>query len=142
MSRWDFYYEFVSFAQRFSDMFDDLSLKSRREAFFGDLWEPPIDAFESEDEIIVEAEIAGIDQKDIEIRLEENILIIKGVRKMDENISQGNLYRMERMYGNFIRTFTLPDLVDRERISATYSNGVLTVRLPKSRKNSVTIEVK
>lgn len=142
MSGWDFYYEFVSFAQRFSDMFDDLSLKGRREAFFGDLWEPPIDAFENEDEIIVEAEIAGIEQKDVEIRLEENILIIKGVRKMDERASQGNLYRMERIYGNFIRTLPLPDLVDKERVSATYSNGVLTVRLPKSKKNSITIEVR
>ncbi len=112
MSRWDFYYEFVSFAQRFADMFEDISLKHRKESFQGGLWEPPVDAFENENEIIVEAEIPGVDQKNIEIRLEDNTLIIKGIRNMDENASQGNFYRMERMYGNFIRTFTLPDLVN------------------------------
>ncbi len=142
MSKWDFYYEFVSFAQRFADMFDDISLRNKRDSIQNGSWEPPVDAFESDDEIIVEAEIPGTTQKNIEIRLEENVLIIKGMRNMDENALQGNFYRMERMYGNFIRTFTLPDLVDKDRISATYKNGVLTIRMPKRKKDSITIEVK
>jgi len=142
MSKWDFYYEFVSFVQRFADMFDDISMRGRREAITAGSWEPPIDAFENENEIIVEAEIPGANQKDIEIRLEDNLLVIKGVRNMDENASQGNFYRMERMYGNFIRTITLPDLVDKNNITARYQNGVLSVIMPKSKRNSITIEVK
>lgn len=142
MSKWDFYYEFVSFAQRFSDMFDDIALKNKRDMISGGSWEPPVDAFENDDEIILEAEIPGTSQNNIEIRLENNILIIKGVRNMDENALQGNFYRMERMYGNFIRTFTLPDLVDKDHISATYKNGVLTIKMPKKKKDSIIIEVK
>jgi HSP20 family protein len=142
MSKWDFYYEFVTFLQRFSDMFDDISMKGKRDFISTGTWEPPVDAFENENEIIVEVEIPGANQKDIEIRLEDNMLVIKGVRNMDENASQGNFYRMERMYGNFIRTFTLPDLVDKEKISARYEKGILTIKMPKSKKNSITIEVK
>ncbi|MCX7942963.1 MAG: Hsp20/alpha crystallin family protein [Deltaproteobacteria bacterium] len=123
-------------------MFDDLTIRHKRDTLQGGSWEPPVDAFENEKEIVVEAEIPGTTQKNIEIRLEDNILIIKGVRNMDENALQGNFYRMERMYGSFIRTFTLPDLVDKEKISASYKNGVLTVRMPKRRRDSITIEVK
>ncbi len=142
MPKWDFYYEFVSFAQRFSDMFEDVALGHRKDTLHGGSWEPPVDAFENENEIIVEAEIPGTSQSNIEIRIEENTLIIKGVRNMDENAIQGNFYRMERMYGNFIRTVTLPDLVDRDNTSANYKNGVLTIRMPKRKKDSIKIEVK
>lgn len=142
MSKWDFYYEFLSFAQRFADMFEDISLRHRKDSLQSGTWEPPVDAYENEEEIIVEAEIPGITQKDLDIRIEDNILIIRGVRNMDDKASQGNFYRMERMYGNFIRTFTLPDLVDKDKITATYKNGVLTIRMPRKKRDSITIEVK
>jgi HSP20 family protein len=87
--------------------------------------------FETGNELVVKAEIPEIDQKDLDIRVENNLLTIRGERKFEKNISEDKYLRVERAYGAFSRSFSLPNTVNTEAISAQYANGVLTVHLPK-----------
>ncbi len=92
-------------------------------------WTPRADIFETENELALEFDLPGIQQKDLEIVVEKGALVLKGERKAPANMEQYR--RVERNYGSFTRVFTLPEVVDAEKISANLSNGVLTLRLPK-----------
>jgi len=80
---------------------------------------------------VLKAELPGIDSKDVDIRLENNVLTLRGERKFDEEVKRDNYHRVERAYGTFTRSFTLPTVVDQEKIKAEYKDGVLRVTLPK-----------
>jgi len=95
-------------------------------------WMPPADIFETEDELVVTADLPGVDLKNIDLRVENNILTIAGERKPQETPKNGNVHRVERMYGAFARSFTLSTPVDTERVKANYKDGVLKVALPKA----------
>ena len=99
---------------------------------FGTEWVPSVDISETEKEITVKAEIPGIDKKDIEISLEENHLVIKGEKRGETEETGKHFHRVERCYGSFYRSLQLPATVEKDKIDATYKNGVLTVVLPKS----------
>lgn len=108
------------------------------------IWQPAVDIFEDEDRVVIKAELPGIDQKDIEVKIEESTLILKGERKHDESMKRENYHRLERYYGSFQRSFSLPHTIDQERIKATCENGVLTINLPKreeSKPKQITIEI-
>jgi HSP20 family protein len=95
-------------------------------------WSPAVDVLETENEIMLKADVPGIDIKDIEIQVENQTLTVKGHRQFEK--SDGNkqgYHRIERSYGSFVRSFTLPTTVDTEKVGAEYKNGVLTIRLPK-----------
>lgn len=93
-------------------------------------WVPPVDVAETQDKILVRAEVPGLRQEDISIEFENGLLTIKGERKLDK--AEGmTWHRVERVYGNFSRSFTLPRTVDPERISATYREGILEIDVPK-----------
>ena len=94
-------------------------------------WAPAVDIYENGNELVVKADIPEIDKKDLDIRVENNLLTIRGERKFEKNISEENYLRVERAYGSFSRSFTLPNTVNTEGISAQYENGVLTLHLPK-----------
>jgi HSP20 family protein len=109
------------------------------------IWQPPVDIFENGDSLIIKAELPGVDQKDIDVRIEDNTLIIKGERKHDEDIRKENFHRVERYYGSFQRSFTLPGTIAQDKIQASCDKGVLTIILPKRVEvipKQITVEVK
>lgn len=94
-------------------------------------WMPPIDLAETEDKFTVKAEIPGIDPKEVEISVKDNILHIKGEKKEEKEEKGKNYYRMERRYGSFARSINLPSSVDTNKVTAEYKNGVLEIALQK-----------
>ena len=94
-------------------------------------WAPAVDIYETPNELVVKADLPDVDEKDIDIRVENNLLTIRGERKFESSVSEDNYLRVERTYGSFSRSFTLPNTVNAEAIHAEYKNGVLTVNLPK-----------
>ena len=94
-------------------------------------WAPAIDMFETDDKLTVEVELPGLEAKDVEISLEDDILRIKGERKFSSEVKEENYHRIERAYGMFERTVPLPRKVDEEKVSATVSDGVLKIEMPK-----------
>jgi len=94
-------------------------------------WAPAVDILETENELVVKADIPGVELKDIDIQLENGTLTVKGERKFEKEEKDKGFHRMERSYGSFIRYFTVPDTVDAEHVHAAYEAGVLTVILPK-----------
>ena len=94
-------------------------------------WAPSVDIFETDNELVLKADIPGVDQKDIDIRLENGTLSLKGERKFEREEKNKGFHRLERSYGSFVRYFTVPETVDSEHVKADFQNGVLTVTLPK-----------
>jgi HSP20 family protein len=92
---------------------------------------PHVDVRETDKEIVVEAELPGIDQKDISLALQDGVLTIRGEKKHEHDEEKENYRMMERRYGSFQRSLRLPDTVDEDRVEASFDNGVLKVSLPK-----------
>ena len=109
-------------------------------------WVPPVDIMENENELVVKADVPDVKFEDIDVRLENGTLTLHGDRKYEkETTEKGGWHRMERAYGTFERSFTLPETVDPEKVKADYKNGTLTVTLPKkeiAKPRQVKVEVK
>ena len=110
----------------FSDIFERKTEESSLTA-----WAPSVDIYETEHELVIKADLPEVDPKDLDIRVENNILTIRGERKFEKNVNQDNYLRVERAYGSFARSFTLANTVNAEAIKADYQNGVLTLTIPK-----------
>lgn len=95
-------------------------------------WTPPVDIFETDSEIVLRAELPGLKPDDIDIEVDDNVLTLKGERRFEEKVEEGRYYRLERAYGRFQRSLTLPQGVKPDEISAQFENGVLSVRVPKA----------
>jgi HSP20 family protein len=109
-----------------------LSLSRLPEKFFGeDVFSPAIDLYETENEYVVEAELPGLKQEEINVHVEDDVLTISGERKRERQIRKENLYRAERFYGKFERSISLPKDADKENIKASYKDGVLKITIPK-----------
>lgn len=109
------------------------------------IWQPPVDIFEDAESLIIKVELPGVDQKDIDVRIEDNTLILRGERKHDEEIKKENYHRIERFYGSFQRSFSIPGTIQQEKVQATCDKGVLTIVLPKkeeTKPKQITVEVK
>ena len=94
-------------------------------------WNPSVDIFENDNEIVFKAELPGMNPKDIEVKLENNVLMLKGERRFEKETKEENYHRIEREYGNFSRSFALPSAVEGDKVTAEYKDGVLKVTLPK-----------
>lgn len=94
-------------------------------------WAPAVDIYETEKEIVLKADLPGVSLEDVDIRVENNILTVRGERHFEKDVKQDNFHRVERVYGNFARTFTLPNTVNPEKIEATYDSGVLKISMAK-----------
>jgi HSP20 family protein len=94
-------------------------------------WAPPVDIYETENELVVKADLPDLQEKDIDVRVENNTLTIRGERKLDKGVDEDNYLRVERAYGPFTRSFSLPNTVNSESIRAEYRNGVLTLHMAK-----------
>lgn len=108
-------------------------------------WQPPVDIYEDENSVIIKAELPDVDLKDIQVKIEDNTLMLRGERRQDQTVKKENYHRIERFYGSFQRSFALPLTIDRENVRATCEKGVLTIVLPKreeSRPKQINVEVK
>ena len=94
-------------------------------------WAPPVDIYESEHDLVVKADLPDIKPEELDIRVENNILTIRGERKFEKKVDEGNYLRVERSYGSFTRSFALANTVNTEAIKAEYKHGVLTLTIPK-----------
>jgi len=127
--RWDPFRDLATLHDRFNRVlsFDSNSVEGRH----GD-WAPPVDIFERGDELIIRAELPGLKAEDIDIRVEDGQLVLRGERKHEKQTEDRKVHRLERVYGTFTRRFALPTTVDSSKISAAYNNGVLELVLPKA----------
>jgi len=134
--RWQPFQDLPSIQERMNRLFDD-SFRglgrsgSEDDWAFGGSWAPSVDIFEHDGHIVLKAELPGIDPKDVDVRVENNVLTLRGERKLDSEVKREDYHRVERAYGKFSRSFTLPSVVDTEKIKADYTNGVLQVSLPQ-----------
>ncbi len=94
-------------------------------------WAPSVDIYETENELVLKADVPDLSEKDLDIRVENNMLTISGERKFEQKVKEENYLRIERTYGSFSRSFSLPNTISAENIKAAYQNGVLTVEMPK-----------
>ena len=115
---------------QFNRLFSE-SLRSQSEESALTSWAPAVDIYETPNELVVKADLPDVNEKDIDVRVENNLLTIRGERKFEKSVSEENFLRVERTYGSFSRSFSLPNTVNPEAIGAEYKNGVLTVTLPK-----------
>jgi HSP20 family protein len=118
--------------ERMNRLFDDASRGWRTdEPVATTTWSPAIDIFETENEIVVKAELPGVDRKDISVHLENGVLTLRGERRFEKETKDENYHRIERSYGGFSRSFSIPMLVDEQNIQADYKDGILKILLPK-----------
>ncbi len=110
--------------ETFGQFFGDEGISSRG-------WSPAVDIYETDDNLILKAELPGVDPKDVEVRVEDSTLYLKGQRKFEREVKEENYHRVERSYGSFARTFTLPNGIDPDRVKAEYKDGLLTLTMPK-----------
>jgi HSP20 family protein len=130
--RWDPFRDLNMLQDRMNRMFDDAGRAWRTdEPAATTTWSPAVDIFETEGEIVVKAELPGMERKDIVLNLESNVLTVRGERRFAKETKDDNYHRIERSYGTFSRSFSIPATVDAEEIRADYRDGVLKIVLPK-----------
>ena len=136
--------EFAAMQDRMTRLFGNVYLRDEDTAFRGS-WVPPVDIFETENhDLVVRAELAGLNREDIEVSVENSTLVIKGEKKFDPEVKDESYRRVERTYGEFHRSFTLPNTVDTAKVAADFKNGVLTIRLPfreEAKPRTINVEV-
>ena len=147
--RWEPFRDLASLQERMNRLFDEsfkgINRTTADDWLLGGTWAPAVDIFEQEGNIVLKAELPGIDLKDVDIRLENNVLTLRGERKVDNEVKRESFHRIERAYGTFARSFTLPSTVDQQNIKADYKDGVLKVVLPKreeAKPKQITIDIK
>jgi len=132
LTRWEPSREFSPMQDRLNRLFRE-SYNSERpeEALTTTTLAPPVDIYEDEHNFMLKIEVPGIDEKDIDVRIEGNTLTVHGERKLEKEEKEENFRRVERHYGSFTRSFTLPGSIDPGQVSADYDKGVLKIKLPK-----------
>jgi HSP20 family protein len=132
LTRWDPFREFTTLQDLMNRLFrDSFGPEGREEALTTSTFAPPVDVYEDEHNITLKIEVSGIEEKDIDVRIENNTLTVHGERKFEKEEKEENYRRVERQYGSFTRTFSLPTSVDPEHVSANYDKGVLKIKLAK-----------
>lgn len=125
-------------------LFEDAFTRLLSEPVTNRPWSPSVDIYETENELVLKADLPDVDQKNIDVRVENHTLTIAGERKFEKKDEAKGYHRIERSYGSFVRSFAVPSTFDTENIAAQFKNGVLTVTLPKkeaAKPRQVKIEV-
>jgi len=131
--RWEPFRDLLSLQDRMNRMFDE-SYRGRSASddwALGGTWAPAVVIYEHEGNIVLTAELPGVDPKDVDVRVENNVLTLRGERKWSDDVQRESYHRVERAYGSFTRSFTLPNVVDTEKIKADFKEGMLKLVLPK-----------
>jgi len=133
ITRLDPFREFVTIQDRMNRLFRDSygNNEGREESLNNTSFAPPVDVYEDEHNVILKIEVPGIDEKDIDVQIENSTMTVHGERKFEHEEKEENYRRVERQYGSFTRTFTLPQTVDQENVQADYDKGVLKIKLSK-----------
>ncbi len=132
ITRYDPFREFVTLQERMNRLFRvPRGPEEQDEALTATAFAPPVDVYEDEHNITLKIEVPGIDEKDIDVRIENNTLTVHGERKFEKEEKEENYRRVERQYGSFTRTFSLPNTVNHDNVQADYDKGVLKVKLAK-----------
>jgi len=130
IARWEPFRGISSLHDQVNQLFNETFRTTAEESALT-TWAPAVDIYETPNELVVKADLPDINEKDIDIRVENNLLTIRGERKFEKSVSEDNYLRVERTFGAFSRSFSLPNTVNAEAIAAEYKNGVLTLTLPK-----------
>src|SRR5438105_12760134 len=132
LTRWDPFREFSTLQDRMNRLFQEsFGREGREESLTTTTFAPPVDVYEDEHNVTLKIEVPGIDEKDIDVRIENNTLTVRGERKFEKEEKEENFRRVERQYGSFNRSFTLPSSLETENIQANYDKGVLEILLAK-----------
>jgi len=135
--RWlDPFRDLSAIQERMNQIFEDALARSRgREEGLGTgMWTPAVDIFENNDFVVVKAELPGVERNLISVEVKDGILSLRGERKFEKEVKEESYHRIERSYGRFQRSFSLPVSVDQDRVTARFEDGVLEVKLPKKEK--------
>jgi len=130
ITRWDTYGGLSGLQEQVNRLFES-TFPRRSDNSALTTWAPAVDIYETENELVVKADLPDVSEKDLDVRVENNMLSIRGERKFEKKVEEENYLRVERTYGAFSRSFSLPNTISTEAIKADYKNGVLTVTLPK-----------
>ncbi len=130
ITRWEPFRGVNTLQDQFNRLFNDVFDRKGEESSLT-AWAPAVDIYETEHELVVKADLPEVDPKDLDIRVENNILTIRGERKFEKKVNEDNYLRVERAYGSFARSFTLANTVNSDAIKADYQDGVLTLTIPK-----------
>ncbi len=136
ISRWEPFRELATMQHGLNHIFNDGYPNGWERPFRGEdagkrVWVPAVDIFETDSDLLFKVELAGVDPNDVEVRVEDNTLYLKGHRKLEKDAKGQKYHHVERFFGSFARSFTLPHSVDSEKVAAEYRDGVLTLTLPK-----------
>jgi HSP20 family protein len=136
--------EFAAMQDRMNRLFGNVYLRDEDTGFRGS-WNPAVDIFETENhDLVVKAELPGMSREQLEVVVENSTLVLKGEKKFETDVKEENYRRIERSYGSFHRSFTLPNTVDASKVSADFKNGVLTVKLPfreEAKPRTISVDV-
>src|SRR3984957_17250013 len=131
ITRWDPFRNVATLQEQVNRLFENSAQAGRADNSALTSWAPAVDIYETENELVLKADLPDIHEQDLDIRVENNMLTIRGERKFEQKVKENNSLRIERTYGSFSRSFALPNTVNTEAIKAEYKNGVLAVELPK-----------
>lgn len=131
--KWEPFMDFLSLQEKMDKLFEETISPhvGKGGELLAGAWHPAVDILENEKEIIIKAELPGIDLSDVSLEIADNLLTLRGERKFERDTKKENYHRIERSYGSFQRSFTLPGTVDQTRINAKLKDGILEVKLPK-----------
>jgi len=130
IARWEPFRGVTALQDQINRLFNDTFERTGEQSNLS-AWAPAVDIYETEHELVVKADLPDVDPKDLDIRVENNLLTIRGERKFEKKVSEENYLRVERSFGSFARSFTLANTVNTDAIKAEYQNGVLTLSIPK-----------
>ncbi len=130
--RWEPFQNILGTQDRFNRLFNEtLSQVFGEEGLSTRAWAPPVDIYETDQNLVLKAELPGVDPNTVEVRVEDNSLYLRGERKFEKEVKEENYHRIERAYGSFSRSFTLPGSIDSSKVTAEYKDGVLSLTIPK-----------
>ncbi len=130
ITRWDPFRDVVALQNRLNSVFRDFN-EAGDGALTAASFVPAVDIYEDDKKVVLKLEVPGMEEKDLDVSVENNTLTVKGERKFEKNEKEENFHRIERRYGSFYRAFTLPSTVDTEHVAASYNAGVLKLELTK-----------
>jgi HSP20 family protein len=131
ITRWDPFRELTSLQNRVNSLFQDYGRSGQDELTSSGSFVPAVDVYEDEHKVTLKLEVPGVKQEDLDVQVENSTLTIRGERKFEKEEKEENFQRIERRYGSFSRSFTLPNTIDTESVNANYENGVLKIELAK-----------